>query len=172
TNPGLQPFGFAGGLYDRDTGFVRFGARDYDPKVGRWTSKDPILFEGGDTNLYTYVRNDPVNFLDISGLERISKACDPEADYLRDLDYLRSIDLPIERVYTIESWLIGGMVLKGAFRTLTPLINSNRYLRIGQGRHGAEYVFRASGNILKWIEKNVPGADKIIHEGHIDFWKI
>jgi hypothetical protein len=30
TAPGLQPFGFAGGLYDADTGLVRFGARDYD----------------------------------------------------------------------------------------------------------------------------------------------
>ena len=27
TNPGFQPFGFAGGLYDGDTGLVRFGAR-------------------------------------------------------------------------------------------------------------------------------------------------
>jgi RHS repeat-associated protein len=41
TNPGFQPFGFAGGLYDADTGLVRFGARDYDPAVGRWTAKDP-----------------------------------------------------------------------------------------------------------------------------------
>jgi hypothetical protein len=31
TNPGFQPFGFAGGLYDSDTGLVRFGTRDYDP---------------------------------------------------------------------------------------------------------------------------------------------
>jgi len=69
TNPGFQPFGFAGGLYDRDTGLVRFGARDYDPEVGRWTMKDPILFKGGDTNLYGYVVNDPVNRFDINGLE-------------------------------------------------------------------------------------------------------
>ena len=47
TDPGWQPFGFAGGLYDRDTELVRFGARDYDPSVGRWTNKDPITFEGG-----------------------------------------------------------------------------------------------------------------------------
>jgi RHS repeat-associated protein len=40
------PFGFAGGLYDADTGMVRFGLRDYDPVVGRWTSKYPILFGG------------------------------------------------------------------------------------------------------------------------------
>lgn len=47
SNPGFQPFGFAGGLYDRDTGLVRFGARDYDPVVGRWTNKDKSGFRGG-----------------------------------------------------------------------------------------------------------------------------
>ena len=39
--PGFQPFGFAGGLYDRNTGLVRFGARDYDPEIGRFTSQGP-----------------------------------------------------------------------------------------------------------------------------------
>jgi len=69
TNPGFQPFGFAGGLYDPDTGLTRFGARDYDAEIGRWTAKDPILFDGGDTNLYGYVSNDPVNWIDPEGLE-------------------------------------------------------------------------------------------------------
>ncbi|WP_435106924.1 RHS repeat-associated core domain-containing protein, partial [Arhodomonas sp. AD133] len=68
TNPGFQPFGFAGGLYDPDTGLVRFGARDYDPEVGRWTAKDPILFSGGDANFYGYVLQDPVNKIDSTGL--------------------------------------------------------------------------------------------------------
>jgi RHS repeat-associated protein len=61
TNPGFQPFGFAGGLWDGDTGLVRFGARDYDAETGRWTAKDPILFGGHQANLYVYVGNDPVN---------------------------------------------------------------------------------------------------------------
>ena len=39
TNPRLQPFGFAGGMYDQDTGLVHFGARKYDPEVGRWLTK-------------------------------------------------------------------------------------------------------------------------------------
>ena len=69
TNPGFQPFGFAGGIYDYQTGLVRFGARDYDPETGRWTAKDPIGFAAGDTNLYGYVLADPINAVDPSGLK-------------------------------------------------------------------------------------------------------
>ncbi|MBX3131692.1 MAG: RHS repeat-associated core domain-containing protein [Polyangiaceae bacterium] len=62
-----QSFGFAGGVYDSETGLVRFGARDYDARVGRWTGKDPVRFEGDGPNLYPYVLGDPVNFIDITG---------------------------------------------------------------------------------------------------------
>jgi len=68
TNPGFQPFGFAGGIYDQHTQLTRFGARDYDAQTGRWTAKDPIRFNGGDTNLYGYVTNNPIMFIDSSGL--------------------------------------------------------------------------------------------------------
>lgn len=69
TNPGFQPFGFAGGLYDGDTKLVRFATRDYDAETGRWTTKDPILFNGGQENLYIYAENDPVNREDVHGLD-------------------------------------------------------------------------------------------------------
>ena len=68
TNPGFQPFGFAGGIYDRDLNLTKFGARDYDPVIGRWTAKDPILFRGSSFNLYAYVSNDPIQHIDPSGL--------------------------------------------------------------------------------------------------------
>jgi RHS repeat-associated protein len=69
SNPSFSvPFGFAGGLHDRDTGLVRFGYRDYSPELGRFVAKDPIDFAGGDTNLYAYVMNNPVNFTDSLGL--------------------------------------------------------------------------------------------------------
>jgi RHS repeat-associated protein len=69
SNPSFAiPFGFAGGLHDPDTKLVRFGYRDYMPEIGKWTAKDPILFAGGDSNLYGYVQNDPVNFVDPEGL--------------------------------------------------------------------------------------------------------
>ncbi|RMX09560.1 RHS repeat-associated core domain-containing protein [Vandammella animalimorsus] len=70
SQPGFQPFGFAGGLYDPDTQLTRFGARDYDAETGRWTAKDPILFDDGDSNLYGYVLQDPVNFVDPEGLAK------------------------------------------------------------------------------------------------------
>jgi RHS repeat-associated protein len=69
SNPMQTPFGFAGGIYDSETGLVRFGARDFDPRIGRWTSKDPIRFDGGDTNIYGYTFADPVNLIDPSGLD-------------------------------------------------------------------------------------------------------
>lgn len=67
TNPGFQPFGFAGGVYDQNTGLTRFGTRDYDAQTGRWTTKDLIRFKGGTTNLYEYVISDPVNLVDPNG---------------------------------------------------------------------------------------------------------
>ncbi len=67
TQPGFQPFGFASGHHDPDTGLVRFGLRDYDPSVGRWTARDPIGFAGGDFSLFNYVRNDPLNRIDPAG---------------------------------------------------------------------------------------------------------
>lgn len=68
TNPGFQPFGFAGGVYDADTHLVRFGVRDYDAEVGRFTTRDPLAFGGGQLNLYAYAANDPVNLVDHTGL--------------------------------------------------------------------------------------------------------
>ena len=67
TNPGFQPFGYAGGLHDSNTGLVRFGAREYDPYTGRWTSPDPRYFAGGEWNLYVYAHNDGINFIDPQG---------------------------------------------------------------------------------------------------------
>src|SRR4051794_19346943 len=70
TNPGFQPLGYAGGVVDADTGLVHFGARDYDPSLGRWTTKDP-LGVGGGMNVYIYVANDPINRVDVTGLAEV-----------------------------------------------------------------------------------------------------
>jgi RHS repeat-associated protein len=66
------PLGFAGGLVDPDTGLVHFGARDYEPASGRWTTPDPFLFDGRQLNLYAYASNAPTLRRDPSGLASYS----------------------------------------------------------------------------------------------------
>ncbi len=68
SNPNFQPFTLAGGIYDNDTKLTRFGARDYDAREGRWTTKDPIKFDGG-RNFYSYCYNNPIRLVDVSGLK-------------------------------------------------------------------------------------------------------
>ncbi len=69
TAPAIQPFGFAGGLYDPDTNLVRFGARDYVPEIGRFASKEPVK-TAGLPNLYEYAGCDPINNIDADGLAK------------------------------------------------------------------------------------------------------
>jgi RHS repeat-associated protein len=69
TAPGLHPFSFAGGIYDPSTALLRLGARDYDPSIGRWTAKDPMIFSVGAVNPFVYAAGDGVNLQDPFGLQ-------------------------------------------------------------------------------------------------------
>jgi RHS repeat-associated protein len=64
-----QPYTYTGREWDKETGLYYYRARYYDPMVGRFISKDPIGFAGGDVNLYGYVQNNPVNWIDPFGLD-------------------------------------------------------------------------------------------------------
>ncbi len=61
------PLGFAGGITDPFTGFVKFGYRYYDPTVGRFISKDPAKDTRGDGDLYDYCVDDPIGRVDRDG---------------------------------------------------------------------------------------------------------
>ncbi len=60
-------FGFQGQFRDSETGFYNYGYRYYSPKIGRWTSRDPIK-EIGAPNLYEFVNNSPFVYVDFLGL--------------------------------------------------------------------------------------------------------
>jgi len=61
-------YGYVGKPYDPVTGLSNYGYRDYSPKTARFTTVDPIR-DGH--NWYAYCSNDPINFVDLWGLELI-----------------------------------------------------------------------------------------------------
>ena len=62
-----SPHGFSTKEYSSRSGLIHFGARLYDPAVGRFISKDPLGMIDG-PNMYSYVNNNPVNLVDPYGL--------------------------------------------------------------------------------------------------------
>ena len=64
-----NPFQYTGRDFDSETGLRNYRARYYDPTTGRFISEDSAWFDA-ETNLYAYVINDPVDYLDPSGLIR------------------------------------------------------------------------------------------------------
>jgi RHS repeat-associated protein len=86
TNPGFQPFGFGGGIYDPDTGLVRLGVREYDPEAGRFMTKDIEFFHADGGNLYAFANGDPVNHVDSTGLDHWFWGCvtNPNAEIIRE----------------------------------------------------------------------------------------
>jgi RHS repeat-associated protein len=149
TNPGFQPFGFAGGLYDHDTGLVRFGARDYDPETGRWTTKDPMRFEGGDTNLYGYVLGDPVNFVDVYGyyeetvdeVTKLGNAAKANRDAAEEAIRLQTPE-------AFDKWIEARQKMYGQ--------GANTAKKAAEEHYGG-YIKRA----FKWCKKIIFGDDNI-----------
>ena len=167
SNPGFQPFGFAGGLYDSDTKLVRFGARDYDSETGRWTAKDPINFRGGSANLFGYVGGDPVNFIDENGLAKTTIDARIENAIARgDADELRqllSISNPeqealIQKALTPARDLIRGTTKNSA--SYASELEENSYMEICRLAKGKGDLANKAKDMKKLIDQNPRLLDK------------
>lgn len=167
TNPGFQPFGFAGGLYDQNTNLVQFGARWYDAELGRWISKDPIGFNGGDANLYSYVGADPVNYIDPTGLTQ--EDLDFAIRYLRKTQpgLFPSYDVKFENAQLTPSFLDGDENPFGEVKNSKILIDFNRIdkaKKVGVDRN-AQYINTVVHELLHLKDINsipIVGALKTI----------
>ena len=62
---------YSGRERDPDTNLFHYRARFYDPSIGRFLNEDPIGMAGG-PNAYSYVGNQPVDFIDPFGLQRLA----------------------------------------------------------------------------------------------------
>lgn len=61
------PWLFSSKRQDHESGLIYFGRRYFDPQVGTWLTMDPKGFGDG-VNLYAYVHNNPLTFIDLYGL--------------------------------------------------------------------------------------------------------
>jgi RHS repeat-associated protein len=79
TGSASNPWRYAGGYYDANTGLYKFGIRYYDPTTGRWTQRDPVggsLQELVKANPYVYAGNNLVNEIDPTGRDCQSAVID------------------------------------------------------------------------------------------------
>lgn len=66
---------FTGKEWDENIEFYDFGARNYDPGTGSWTSQDPFrgtLDDPTSLHRYSYVGANPVNYVDMYGFSRVN----------------------------------------------------------------------------------------------------
>ena len=68
----VNPYKFTGREYDVESGLYYYRVRYYNPEVGRFLINDPNKEIRG-VNSYSYVGNNPINYVDPLGLDR--KAC-------------------------------------------------------------------------------------------------
>jgi RHS repeat-associated protein len=71
-----NPFQYTAREVDSETSLYYYRARQYDPRVGRFMSEDPEGFDAS-TNFYAYVDNDPANWTDPTGLDKVQACCRP-----------------------------------------------------------------------------------------------
>ena len=111
---GITEYGFSTKEKD-STGLIYFGARYYNPQIGRWITKDPMGMIDG-ANVYNYVHSNPVNLVDYWGFcsedrvmevykwllehhPEITNGTDPaflEVDLLSDITDIQGLTFPFD----------------------------------------------------------------------------
>jgi len=125
-----SPFRYTSREGDDPTGLYYYRARHYHPGLQRFLSEDPLGFEGGDVNLYGYVGNSPLNFIDPLGLDKEKQRCgDLRNDYYSAQASVgpgggAQFQLTLDRYGRLyfaaggqvgkSPWLVGGGIVRGA----------------------------------------------------------
>ena len=91
-------FGYLGKPYNADTELYDYGFRDYSPEIARFTTVDPIR-DG--RNWYCYVVNDPVNFVDLWGLQ-----CQSESDGGNKKENLFFLEIFVKHFLFLQIFLL------------------------------------------------------------------
>ena len=149
----INPFRYRGYYYDTETGWYYLNTRYYDPNVGRFLSPDTILGANGGLlgyNLYAYCNNNPVMFVDPSGMCYYRNEYMPGYYNIEDIpcwnplpDYIVNPDDPSKLVLCEHAQNLAGFI-KGwetFSETFVPAIESDENESIGYG-----YTIKAGAN--------------------------
>lgn len=104
-------FSYTGQEYDPDTGLYYYNARWYNPSVGRFISKDPIGFAGGDTNQYAYVGNGATNYGDPGGKmpnQQDAMTIDEFIEYVKQIEESHPDESPAQHLVRLRDAIKGG----------------------------------------------------------------
>ena len=63
---------YNGKEFNQDLGLYEYGARWYDPTIGRFTGVDPIADQFPHVSTYNYAENEPIANIDLHGLQKVS----------------------------------------------------------------------------------------------------
>ena len=125
---------FTGREWDDELGLYYYRARYYDAQIGRFISKDPIGFAGGDVNIYRYVGNQPVNWLDPFGFSAWSHYWSGVHDRMhRQRSQIEKITQKhMYQVYDVISMTPGydGFIRNWGNRTLEAKDSIRKYLKV------------------------------------------
>jgi len=131
-----------------DTAVTYFGVRDYDPTIGRWTTKDPIGLEGG-LNQYAYVEGNPLSYIDPNGefpLPLIFGA-------LAGIFYATDVDTSgaaTDEIFGVPLSVLGGWTTGGGMcKVSNTYIEYRNYERAGGGGIGL-YSKATNRNIIRF----------------------
>jgi RHS repeat-associated protein len=158
-----QPYTYTAREWDKETGLYFLRNRYYDPYPGKFMTPDPIGFEGGDVNLYNYVRNNPIMFVDPYGLKWQDTLTQIAAGKIVQPVVAKYVDSPAgQRIITAGiSGAAGGAVL-GAV-TGTPIAGVGA---IPSAIGGS--IVGSAANMLKQTIKEATGyqeaSDKLIND--------
>ncbi len=166
---------FPGQWFQGENGLHYNWHRHYDPTTGRYTQTDPLGFVNG-PSVYAYALNSPQVYTDPDGRlipalvagALIGGGLDLALQLYREDGNFSCVDWKsVAESAAFGAW--GGAVgrasiglARSSYRPLFArggLLNSNRYLRLGEGRFGGRKTFRAAGDVVK----RITGRD------HVDF---
>jgi RHS repeat-associated protein len=101
-------FSYTGREFDSETGLYNYRSRYYDPAVGQFINEDTIGFAGGDSNLYRYVANSPVNYIDPSGFCRVGSLGDQSTLVAGDIAGEPGVDIG-DLIKGAAALIVGGI---------------------------------------------------------------